>query len=310
MASSSAYIMAHGARALVCAALVCTGLGCAVLGCAGGPSHDAVMRSEREYDLGRGLYGEGDVPGAFEHLLDAVELDPDNAEAHLLLANLFFLNRSDYERAEHHFREALRAAEHSDQRAGLPSDARNSLGVMYIHMERCQDAIEVLRASASDLMNHEPGLARANLGWAYIECGDRQAAIEVLTSAVQQAPQLCVAWYRLAQVRLSQDQLDRADEAVTRAVDVEDPTCQRMQAGWRLRGEIRARLDHRTEAIHDLERCVELSPDNEDGRACQRLLDSTGPEPDEDPGSAEDPSEEKWGGGSKTIRGSSVIRSI
>lgn len=275
-------------RWFVAAALLCAlPLGA----CAGGPSRDQVLRSEREYDLGRGLYGERDYAGAFEHLLDSIELDPDNAEAHLLLGNLFFLQRADYERAEHHFREALRAAEVVDQRAGLPSDARNSMGVMYIQMERYEDAVALLREASSDLMNREPGLAKANLGRAYVELERYDRAIEVLASAVQQSPQLCVAWYWLARARVGREELDRADEAVTRAIDVEDETCQRLQAGWRLRGEVRARLGHRAEAIADLERCVELAPDTDDGRACRRLLDSTSPageprEPDAEAGDA------------------------
>ncbi|MEZ4338247.1 MAG: tetratricopeptide repeat protein, partial [Sandaracinaceae bacterium] len=76
-----------------------------LVGC-GGISQEQAMRSQREYDLAVGLYGEQDTAGAFEHLLEAIELDPDNAEAHLLLGNLFMIVRQDFAQAEHHMREA------------------------------------------------------------------------------------------------------------------------------------------------------------------------------------------------------------
>lgn len=264
-------------RAIAIAALIMC------VGCGGGPSRDDVLRSEREFDLGRGLFGEQDFAGAYEHLLEAISLDPDNAEAHLLLANLFFLQRADFERAEHHYREALRSAEATEQRTGLPSDARNSLGVMYIHMERYDAAVEELQAASSDLMNRDPGLAKTNLGWVHILREDYQAAIEVLGGAVRQSPQLCIAWYRLGQARSELEQYERADDALSRGLDVENEDCQRLQAAWRLRGEVRAHRGLRAEAIGDLERCVELARDTEDGQACQRLLDSSATEGPSEP---------------------------
>ncbi len=266
MASFDARIDARGLGLLLVAALA---------GCGAGPSREQVLRSEREYDLARGLFGEQDYPGAFEHLLAAIELDPDNAEAHLLLGNLYFLRRADYERADHHFDEALRSAEVTEQRASLPSDVRNSRGVMYINIERYDDAIEVLRVAASDLLNRDAGLARTNLGWAYIETERHQEAVEVLLAAVRQSPQLCIAWYRLGEARVGLDQLEPAEQALSRGLALENPTCQNLQAAWRLRGETRARLGHYEDAVSDLERCVEIAPDTEDGQACHRTLDTT-----------------------------------
>lgn len=248
--------------------------GLALAACGGGPSDEQVQRSQREYDLGVGLFGEGSLAGAFEHLLEAIQLDPDNAEAHLLLGKLFMIHRHDYERAERHFREALRAHEVVDARAGLPADVKNSLGVLYIHWQRYDDAIAILREAASDLMNREPAVSWSNLGWAYFEKGEPDEALRVLTQAVQLAPDLCLAWYRIGQVRSAQGQDEEAEQALSRALEVEDETCQRLQVAWRLRGEVRARLGHREEAIADLERCVELSTDTEDGQSCRRLLAS------------------------------------
>ena len=67
-----------------------------------------------------------------------------------------------------------------------------------------------------------------------------------------------------------------AEMALGRSVEV-DPSCStspRLQNAWRLRGETRARLGYRDDALTDFERCVELGPESPDGRACQRQLDA------------------------------------
>jgi regulator of sirC expression with transglutaminase-like and TPR domain len=79
----------------------------------------------------------------------------------------------------------------------------------------------------------------------------------------------------MAEVRVSREQLPEAVEALDRILDAENETCRSLQVAWRLRGETHAQLGHREEAIHDLERCVELSSDTEDGQACRRLLEGT-----------------------------------
>lgn len=246
-----------------------------VAGC-GGRSREQVLRSQREYDLAVGLYGERDVPGAFEHLLGSLELDPDNAEAHLLLGNLYMIHRQDFERAEHHVREAIRVNEAIDGRVGLPAEARNALGVLYNNQARYAEGAAVLEEASSDLMNRHQPLTWANLAWAYRELGRLDEALQVGQQAVQRDPNHCVALFRLAEVHVALEQRDRAQERLDHLLSLEDQTCQSMQAGWRLRGEVRAHLGDREGAIIDLERCVELSGDTDDGQACQRLLAGDG----------------------------------
>ena len=240
--------------------------------CAGGPSREQVLRSQREYDLAVGLYGEHDVAGAFEHLLEALELDPESAEAHLLLGNLLMIHRSDYEQAEHHMREAIRLNEQLEGRPGLPSEARNALGVLFNNAQRYEDAVSVLREASSDLMNRHQPLTWANLAWAYRELGQLDEALQVARQAVQRDENHCVALFRLAEVHVALDQPDEARVRLDHLLELEDATCQRMQAGWRLRGEVRAQLGDRAGGVADLERCVELSADTDDGQACQRML--------------------------------------
>jgi type IV pilus assembly protein PilF len=243
------------------------------LSACGGVPPEQLSRAQREYELGVGLWQEHNSGGAFQHLLQAVQLDPDNAEAHLMLGHLF-LFRQEHDRAEHHYREALRANRANQTRASLDAEAHNSLGVLFIHAHRLDDAVTELRTATGDLMNHEPAIAWANLGWAYYEKGEHDEALRALQQAVQLSRELCLAWYRMGQVYSARQDWPHAEESLVHALEFPDESCQHLQVAWRLRGEVRAQLGHREEAITDLERCVELEAETQDGLACARLLEA------------------------------------
>lgn len=262
-----------------------------VLGaCPGGPSDEDLNRSRTEYELGVGLYNESNIAGAFQHLQEAIRLDPENIEAHTVLGTLHML-RGENDQAERHLRTAIETNTRLGA-SGLPAltpDAYNTLGVLYINAHRYDDAVTALRSATGDLMNRTPHLAWGNLGWVFYEMHDYQQAMESLQQAVRLQPQFCNGWFRIGQVFFAQGQLAgesqpggdpngfaHADEALTHALEVDRPECAALQDAWLLRGEARARLQRRDEAVQDFERCVELDPNTEAGRSCAGLL-STGP---------------------------------
>lgn len=257
------------------------GLSCA-MGCGSGPSEEDIQHGEAEYQLAVGLLGESNVAGAYEHLTEAIRLDPDNAEAHLLLGNLR-LFRSDHTNAEASFREAIAANERLGT-SGIPalrSDALNSLGVLYIHEERLDEAVEVLTEAAADPLNHTPHLAWGNLGWARYLRHEYDEALIALDQALRSQPGFCVGWYRLGQVYFDmgeaatgEEGYAHADEALTHAIEVESEECQQLQDAWLLRGRSRMALGRPEDAVADFERCVELDRSTESGRACATLLDA------------------------------------
>lgn len=249
-------------RFWTCAVII---LATALVACGGAASEEETIRADRQYDLGVGLLQEQNQAGAFQHLLRALELNPDHADAHLVLGNLYLFtgNRA---KAEEHLRHVLRI------RTRAP-EARNSLGVLYIQERRYDDAIRELREATSDILNREVHLAWGNLGWAYLEKGELQQARDALEQSVRSERRFCVGHYRLGQTLVRLEDFERAEEALTAAVEVDVPTCRAFQEAWKLRAEVRARLGHRDDAMSDLERCVELDPRSDAGRACRRLLD-------------------------------------
>lgn len=250
------------------------------LGCAAGASRGDADKSMKQYDLAVGLQGEGNLPGAYKCLYKALELDPHNAKAHLLLANLFLLHRDDdpvhHDReAESHFRKVLeiQASEHKTSE-DLSADAHNGLGVLYIHQGRPQLSITELEASAGDLFNRDAYMAWGNLGWAYLELSNYPKAIDALARAVRLRRDFCVGHYRLAKAFVATKDFAKADQAATSALE-SDPRCDKFQEAWLLRGEARMNLGNRDDARSDFERCVELSPKSDAGKVCSRYLDAT-----------------------------------
>ncbi len=220
---------------------------------------------------------QNDVPGALATLETALELDPGNAEAHVLLGyiELGLGNLDEAETAARRGVQILEArvgGERSDL-AGAQSlaEARNILGLVLIAQERYDAAVEVLAASAEDAMNRAPHLAFGNLGLAHLRAGRPLEALEPLQASVERQPRFCVGHHRLGEAYFALDRLEEAEGALDEALGA-DERCEVLQGAWRLRGEVRARRGDALGAVADLEKCEELGPRTEDGEACAGLL--------------------------------------
>jgi tetratricopeptide (TPR) repeat protein len=234
----------------------------------------------KQYELAVGLQQEGNQPGAFKTLYKALEYDPNNPKAHLLLANLFLLTRDDNPQrndreAEDHFRKVIeiQASENAAEES-LGSAARNGLGVLYIHQGRHQEAVKELDVAVADLFNRDAHMAWGNLGWAYLELHNYPKAIDALVRSVRLRRDFCVGHFRLGSAYLATRDFARAEQALTSAIEA-DPRCDSFQDAWYLRGEARMNLGNREDARGDFERCVELQSKSEAGKACSRYLAAT-----------------------------------
>jgi tetratricopeptide (TPR) repeat protein len=251
--------------------VACLVIGCATTSSAGKPDAE---RSFREFQLAASLRDEGQTASAIEHLREAIELDASNAEAHLLLG-FIQMERSDYTSAQTHLKTGIGLLEKQKRGGSTLAEARNIYGLCLIELGRYEDAVEVLRQSATDELNTAPHLAWGNLGLAQLRMGEYQEAVKSTMEAIRIQPRFCVGYYTLGQALWELQRLEDAERALVSAIEA-DETCTadpRLQGAWRLRGEVRARLGHRRDAIADLERCVELDPYSNDGRMCQALLE-------------------------------------
>jgi type IV pilus assembly protein PilF len=235
----------------------------------------------KQYELAVGLQQEGNKPGAFKTLHKAIDLNPYNARAHLLLGKLFLLNRDDNpqefdRKAEQHLRAVLdiQSGDHkADEYASSVAEAHNDLGVLLMHQGRYRDAVPEFESALTDLYNREAHMAWGNLGWAYLELHEYPKAIDSLARAVKIRRDFCVGHWRLGEAYMDTQEYDKADGAFTAAIE-SDQRCQEFQHAWLGRGMARMSLGNREDARSDFERCVELGPKTDEGSACSRNLEA------------------------------------
>ncbi|MEM7434037.1 MAG: tetratricopeptide repeat protein [Myxococcota bacterium] len=251
--------------------LGCSASACATASTAGTPDGE---RSYREFQLAASLRDEGQTASAIEHLRKALDLDPTNAEAHLLLG-FIQMERQSYTEAEEHLSTAINLFEKQKRDGAALAEARNIYGLCLIQLGRYDDAVEVLRQSANDELNTAPHLAWGNLGLAQFELGEYQETVKSTMEAVRIQPRFCVGYLTMGRALTRMELWPDAEQALVQATEA-DPSCNdspELQAAWRLRGEVRAHLGHHRDAVADLERCVELAPFTNDGRMCQSMLE-------------------------------------
>jgi len=253
--------------------LACLAIGCATTSGSTTPDGE---RSEREFKLAAALRSEGQTASAIEHLHIALDLNPHNAEAHLLMG-FIQMERRDYGKAEEELRTAIKLLEKQPHGSSTLAEARNIYGLCLMELDRNEDAVVVLRQSATDELNTAPHLAWGNLALAQLELGEYQEVVKSTMEAIRIQPRFCVGYYTMGRALWHMQQLPDAERALDSAINA-DPACAssiQLQGAWRLRGEVRARLGHRQDAIADLEECVELDPYSNDGRMCQSLLEAS-----------------------------------
>jgi len=255
---------------LVAAALLAAG--CGSSSSTGMPARDPERQSVAEGDIATDLWLHRNQPRqALEHALKAVELNDENAEAAHLVALLYldFCRRSP---TECRLSEAARYAKMALEAKSDFREAKNTLGVIYIHQKKYPEAIAVLRPLAEDILYQTPENAWGNLGWAYLEKGDLDHAIEALQRSVAAQPSFCVGNYRLGLAYEKKQSPAAAVEAFTRAVETDFPSCKAMQDAYAGRARMLVRLGRTEEARADISRCVELDQRTAAGRECSALL--------------------------------------
>src|SRR5574342_1011064 len=146
----------------------------------------ACATSEESKQKSKGFYQEGiasietDRQKAYVSFQKALQLDPDNKEAHYGLGHIL-IYQGKLPQAEAEFREALRIDPDY-------SEAHTYLGQIMASQDRWPEAIAEFRKALSNPLYPTPDLARFHLGRALAHQGDLQGAMEALEDAASVEP--------------------------------------------------------------------------------------------------------------------------
>ena len=152
--------------------------------------------------LGMAHAAEGNLRKGFAQLLEAVKLEPDNAELNHQTA-VVLRNLGEYQLSLKYFERAL---------ALQPKypEARNNLGTLYLVMGKWDKAIACFKEAVSDIIYNSPQFAYNNMGYAYFKKGEYDKAIENYKRALRSSPSYTLCYTNLAQAYNAKGEFNEA----------------------------------------------------------------------------------------------------
>ena len=240
--------------------------------------------------LGEDLVRRKDPEGAKRELIQAVQLDPENRDAHSLLGVIFFMEgvqkvnildreqclrgvaaeeqlreaNKEFRRAEDYFRTTLAL---SEKESRVDSDVLNYLANVALHFKRYDEAVSLCKRALENILFTQRQTALGTLGWAYFLKGDRVSAARELRQSVFQEPRFCLGRYRLAKVYYEDKAYEKASEELRKVV--EDKACP-IQEAHELLGLTFLKLHEPEQARTQLEKCSDLNPRSCISEECRR----------------------------------------
>jgi type IV pilus assembly protein PilF len=227
-----------------------------------------IRRAEKFYEAAYISWAEqSDNLTAIRYLTRAIEANPNNDDACYLLGSIR-LSRGEIKEAEEYLSRSLELRKDNPAKR---VDAQNSLGVLYIHQKRFDEAIVLLEEASKEVLNPAPWLAYGNLGWAYTEKKMFDEAITALKRSLFDQPQFCVGQYRLGQVFYDKGEYELASERLQEAITTKAPGCDQMQEAYFLLGMTYLRLDLFEDALSAFDTCYQLNPKTPVGLDCTKV---------------------------------------
>jgi len=167
-------------------------------------------RVEALQQLGMAYTAEGNLRKGLAKLLEAVKLDPDNAELNHQIA-VVLRNLGEYRLSLKYFNRAL---------ALKPkySEARNNLGTLYLVMGQWDKAISCFKEVVSDILYTTPQFAYNNMGYAYFKKGDYDKAITSYKRALRSSPSYTLCYSNLARAYEAKGEFNEAVAAYKKRI--------------------------------------------------------------------------------------------
>jgi Tfp pilus assembly protein PilF len=229
-------------------------------GCSTGKDSPTKQRARSHYLLGLSALTDNNPSQALKELLQAEDLDGDDAEVQAALARAYLLKRA-YELAEQHWLRAISLSNGNPQ-------YYNNLGALYLTMERFDDAVVAFRKAADNLLFSTPEVAWAGIGYAYYLKRDYPAAERAYLKARELNPRYVQTYLKLGELYYGQE---RSAEALDNFVKATELAPKSAAAQYWL-GLTYLKLKNRPAARKAFEETVRLAPDSEPGRLANNYL--------------------------------------
>ena len=184
-------------------------LAAALPACTHTPTERERQGSESRYDLGVLAQQAGRLQEAYTEYERAVELNPDNADAHHALAILLHLAFNRPDEAIEHYQKAIEVRP-------TFSEAKTNLGNVYLSTGRYDEAIRLYKEALNDMLYPTPYIAQNNLGWALYKKGDKAQALQNIKAAVTTNPQFCLGFKNLGLIAEEGGEAAEASRQYTR----------------------------------------------------------------------------------------------
>jgi tetratricopeptide (TPR) repeat protein len=180
--------------------------------------HEQFLNDYSFVRAGNEFFKAGEADNAIEEYKNALELNPNNAEAHLKMGFLFYNVKSMHEEGMAHLLKAMELE---------PNDPRihHDLGMALLHQRKYNQAIKHLSIAIEGMpegfdLQYKPADMHYNLGMALFQIRNFKDSASHLSQAVRIDPDNARSHYSLAMALAIQGQLDEAVEHYTRAVKI------------------------------------------------------------------------------------------
>ena len=135
---------------------------------------------------------------ALQQAKKALEVEPDNAGAHNVIA-LIYTRLREFKLAEHHYQEGLDSQPKS-------SYLRNAYGAFLCDRQRYEEAGEQFLMALENPLNQSPEVALTNAGTCAGRSGDWVLSEEYLRRALQSNPRFPSALLEMAEIKLRKEE--------------------------------------------------------------------------------------------------------
>ncbi|MFB9069047.1 type IV pilus biogenesis/stability protein PilW [Pseudofulvimonas gallinarii] len=160
-------------------------------------------------ELGQRYYARGEYEIALEKLNSALNIDPNSASAHTVIAILYeTIGNSD--QAAHHYRQSVR-------HGGRQGDILNNYGSWQCRQRNYAEAEQSFRQALADPFYKTPESAMANAGTCALASGRMDLAENYLSQVLTRFPNDVQALLGMANVAFSKQEYLRARAFVQRA---------------------------------------------------------------------------------------------